>query len=113
MYGQGVTGKIKRLNLTYGRLRDSSRTSIYAIRIRGALIQPHEADAIAERVRERLAQRGELGTDIVVIQGDTKNTLRLFGTPYSVNRVRAAMFNAAIRWTPLDLCVYRKLIRID
>src|SRR5215467_13364175 len=103
MYGQGVTGKIKRLNLTYGRLRDSSQTSIYAIRIREALVQPHEADDIAERMRERLAQRGELGADIVVVQGDTKNSLRLFGTPYSVNRVRTSMFNAAIRWMPLDL----------
>jgi len=103
MYGQGVTGKIKRLHLTYGRLRDSSQTSIYAIRIRGALIQPHEADDIAERMRERLGQRGELGADIVVIQGNAQNTLRLFGTPYSVNRVRTAMFNAAIRWMPLDL----------
>ena len=91
------------MNLTYGRLRDSSQTSIYAIRILGASIQPHEADEIAERMRERLARRGELGADIVVIQGDTKNTLRLFGTPYSVNRVRTAMFNAAIRWTPLAL----------
>ena len=98
-----MTGKIKRLNLTYGRLQDSSQTSIYAIRIRGALIQPHEADDIAERMRERLDQRGELGADIVVIQGNTQNTLRLFGTPYSVNRVRTAMFNAAIRWMPLDL----------
>jgi F420-0:gamma-glutamyl ligase-like protein len=67
------------------------------------LIQPHEADDIAERMRERLAQRGDLGADIVVIQGDTTNTLRLSGTPYSVNRVRTAMFNAAIRWMPLDL----------
>ena len=103
MYGQGVTGKIERLNLTYGRLRDSSQTAIYAIRIRGALIQSHEADDIAERMRERLAQRGELGADVVVVQGYTQNTLRLFGTPYSVNRVRTAMFNAAIHWMPLDL----------
>jgi F420-0:gamma-glutamyl ligase-like protein len=95
--------KDQTLNLSYGRLRDSSQTSIYAIRIRGAWIQSHEADEIAERMRERMAQRGELGADVVVIQGDTKNTLRLFGTPYSVNRVRVAMFNAAIRWMPLDL----------
>src|SRR5262245_44972380 len=103
MHGSGEAGKIKRLHLTYGRLLDFSQTSIYAIRIRGALVQPHEADDIAERMRERLAQRGELGADIVVVQGDTKNSLRLFGTPYSVNRVRTAMFNAAISWMPLDL----------
>jgi hypothetical protein len=38
-----------------------------------------------------------------VVQGDAKDTLRLFGVPYSVNRVRAAMFSAAIRWAPIDL----------
>jgi 2-methylcitrate dehydratase PrpD len=38
-----------------------------------------------------------------VVQGQGKNTLRLFGTPYSVSRVRAAMFNAAVSRTPLDL----------
>jgi hypothetical protein len=41
--------------------------------------------------------------DVVLVQGGAKQTLRLFGTPYSVNRVRAAMFSAAIRWTPIEL----------
>ena len=90
------------MNLSYGTVQDSSRTMIYAVRIRGALLQQHEADDVAARMRERLAQRGELA-DVVVIQGDTQSNLRLFGTPYSVNRVRAAMFNAAIRWVPVDL----------
>jgi hypothetical protein len=39
----------------------------------------------------------------VIVQGDTKETLRLYGAPYSVNRVRAAMFSAAIRWAPIEL----------
>jgi len=103
LHGQVVIGKIKRFHLTYGTVRVSSRTLIYAIRIRGALLQPHEVDDIAERMRERLAQRGELVADVVVIQGDTQNTLRVFGVPHSVNLVRAAMFNAAINWTPIDL----------
>src|SRR5262249_61779866 len=97
MYGQGVTGKIERLNLTYGRLRDSSQTAIYAIRIRGALVQSHEADDIAERMRERLAQRGELGADVVVVQGYTQNTLGLFSKAYSVNRVLTAIVNGESR----------------
>ena len=54
-------------------------------------------------MRERLAHRGEPSADVVVVQGSGKDTLRLFGTPYSVNRVRAAMFNAAIRWTPIEI----------
>jgi hypothetical protein len=37
----------------------------------------------------------------VVVQGEGKETLRLFGIPYSVTRVRAAMFNAAVTWTPI------------
>jgi hypothetical protein len=52
---------------------------------------------------EHLAHRGEPFAEVVVVQGDSKETLRLFGMPYSVNRVRAAMFNAAIRWITLDL----------
>jgi hypothetical protein len=39
----------------------------------------------------------------VVVQGDTRETFRLFGIPYSVGRVRSAMFNAAVNWTPIDL----------
>jgi hypothetical protein len=35
-------------------------------------------------------------------QGDRKETLALFGAPYAVNLVRAAMFNAAIRWMPIE-----------
>ena len=46
--------------------------------------------------------RAERG-DVVVVQGRGKETLALFGTPHSVRLVREAMFNAAIRWTPLDL----------
>ena len=41
--------------------------------------------------------------DVVVIQGDSKETLALFGEPYPVSRVRAALFNAALRFAPFDL----------
>jgi hypothetical protein len=54
-------------------------------------------------MRERLAHRGEPSAEVVVVQGGAKETLRLFGTPYSVNLVRAAMFNAAIRWASLEI----------
>ena len=56
-----------------------------------------------QRMRERLASRGETLADVVVIQGDRKETLRLFGEAYSVGRVRAALFNAALNWSPLEL----------
>jgi hypothetical protein len=35
--------------------------------------------------------------------GATLSILRLCGAPYSVGRVRAAMFNAAISWQPIEL----------
>jgi len=84
-------------------VRESPRQVIYALRVHDEILEPHEADELAARMRERVAQRGELAAEVVVVQGGTKATLRLFGTPYSTNRIRAAMFNAAIRWTPIEL----------
>jgi len=39
----------------------------------------------------------------VVVTGEDKATLRLYGAPHAVARVREAMFNAAISWTPIEL----------
>jgi hypothetical protein len=88
----------------YGTVRDRPRGSaIFAIRIQGDLAGLSEIDQIAARMREKVEARGESAADIVVLQGDRKETLRLFGTPYAVGRVRTAMFNAAITWMPIDL----------
>jgi hypothetical protein len=91
------------LRLFYGTVRESQRQVIYALRVYDAILDLPEIDDLAHRMRERLAHRGEPSAEIVVVQGDTKETLRMFGSPYSVNRVRNAMFNAAIRWTPIEL----------
>jgi predicted kinase len=91
------------LRLSCGFVRESQRQVIYAIRVHDVILELHELENIAARMRERLAHRGESSADVVMLQGDAKETLRLFGMPYSVNRVRAAMFSAAIRWTPIDL----------
>jgi hypothetical protein len=91
------------LHLSYGTVRESPRQVIYAVRVYDAILALHEIDDVAARMRERLAHRGEPSAEIVVVQGDAKETLRLFGSPYSVNRVRNAMFSAAIRWTPIEL----------
>jgi len=89
--------------LSYGTVRESPRQAIYVVRVHGELLLPHEIDDIAARMRERLHSRGESSADVVVVQGDSRETFRLFGLPYSVGRVRAAMFNAAVNWTPIDL----------
>lgn len=90
-------------HLSYATVRETPRQVIYAVRVHDAILELPEIDDIAARMRERLAHRGELNADVVVVQGQGKETLRLFGTPYSVSRVRAAMFNAAVSWTPLEL----------
>lgn len=91
------------MHLSYGTVRKSPRQVIYAVRVYDAILELYEVDDVAARMRERLAHRGEPSAEIVVVQGDAKETLRLFGSPYSVNRVRNAMFSAAIRWTPIEL----------
>jgi len=89
--------------LSYGTVRESSRRAIHVVRVLDEILELSELNEIAERMRERLQHRGELTADIVVVQGDSQETLRLLGIPYSVGRVRAAMFNAALRWSPIEL----------
>ncbi len=89
--------------LSYGTVRELPRQAIYVVRVHDELLLPHEIDDIAARMRERLHSRGESSADVVVVQGDSRETFRLFGLPYSVGRVRAAMFNAAVNWTPIEL----------
>ena len=91
------------LRFSCGVVRESPRQVIYAIRVHDVILGLPEIEDVTARMRERLAHRGELSADVVMVQGDAKNTLRLFGMPYSVNRVRAAMFSAAIRWMPIEL----------
>ncbi len=84
-------------------MRESQRRAIYALRIYDALLEPLEVEDLKERMRERLESRGELSAEVVVVQGDTKETLRLSGDSSAVSRVRAAMFHAQISWAPIDL----------
>jgi len=89
--------------LSYGTVRESQRRVIHVVRVQDEILEYGELEAIAEQMREKLASRGEVMAEVVMVQGSGKETLRLTGDPYSVSRVRAAMFNAAMRWTPLDL----------
>ena len=87
----------------FGAVRNTMRNAIYVIRVKDDVIDPIEADEIAELMREKIQSRGEFAADIVVVEGEGKETLRLYGAPYAVGRVRAAMFNAAISWRPIEL----------
>jgi len=88
----------------FGTVRDTRRTAIYAVRVvDDNTIDPIEAGEIADLMRETIQTRGESATDVVVVEGGGKETLRLYGSPHAVTRVRAAMFNAAIQWRPIEL----------
>ena len=86
----------------YDTVQVTQRTAVFAVRV-ADMLDTHETAELAESMREWVHRRGLSAADVVVVQGRGKETLALFGTPHSVRLVREAMFNAAIRWTPLDL----------
>ena len=63
--------------LTYGIVRDAPRRVIHVVRVQDAILDTRKIVELAERMRERMASRGETLADVVVIQGDSKETLRL------------------------------------
>jgi len=74
------------------------------LRVRDELLDADEVEELAERMRKQaLSKYGEQSPTVVVVQGDSKETLRLFGDPFAVTRVRTAMFNAALRWRDFEL----------
>ena len=88
----------------YASVPDRARQVIHVVRIVDDILDFPEIDAIADLMRARMLSRyGEQMPNVVVVQGDSKETLRLFGEPYAVTRVRTAMFNAAVSWSALDL----------
>jgi hypothetical protein len=90
--------------LAQGMVIEHPRKAIHVVRIMGETLETWEIDALAEQMRRGLLSRtGEQAADVVVVQGDTRETLRIFGDPYSVSRVRTAMFNAGLTWSPIRL----------
>jgi len=91
------------LPLSYATVRESRRRAIHVVRVEDYILEEPEIAELAERMRERLQSRGELTAEVVVVQGYSKETLRYFGDSYAVARVRAALFNAAVSWSPIVL----------
>jgi hypothetical protein len=90
--------------LAHGTVLDHPRKAIHVVRVLDEILSFVEIDDIAARMRARLLSKfGEQSPNVVVVQGVSKETLRLFGDAHAVNRVRAALFNAALNWSPLDL----------
>ncbi len=90
-------------NFVHGIVQAQPRKVIHVVRVVDdvTLAEIHE---VAERMRQHaLSRYGDQAADVVVVQGGSKETLRLFGDPHAVTRVRAAMFNASVAWTPIEL----------
>jgi hypothetical protein len=74
------------------------------VRVVDEILDLAEIDDIAEKMRNyALSRHGEQAANVVVVQGNSKETLRLFGDSYAKTLVRAALFNAAVSWSPVTL----------
>ena len=90
--------------LLQGIVSDRGRHVIHVVRVLDDILDLPEIGEISERMCARiLTKHGDQTPNVVVVQGDTKETLRLFGESYAIGVVRAALFNAAIVWSPLEL----------
>ena len=93
--------------LVQGIVSDRSRHVIHVVRVLDDIVDLSEINEIADRMCARvLAEHGDQTPNVVVVQGDSKETLRLFGESHAVGIVRAALFNAAIGWAPLEFDEY-------
>ena len=91
--------------LLYGTVLDRPRKVIHVVRV-DAILEFPEIDDITEKLRAHILSRyGEQRPNIVIVHGNTRESLRLFGDPHAVTRVRAALFNVVVAFSPLKLDV--------
>lgn len=89
--------------LNYGIVKYQPRKVIHVIRNVGEDLSPLEIDELIEAVQGRMLSRfGEQTATVVIVQGQTRETFRLFGDPHAVALVRTALFNAAVSWSPFN-----------
>jgi hypothetical protein len=92
------------LKLLHGTVRDGPRRVIHVVRVVDKILEFPEVDDIIEKMREHiLSKSGEQDPNIVIVHGDRRETLRLDGETHAVTRVRAALFNVAVTFSPLKL----------
>jgi len=89
--------------ISYGSLPDKGWRSIYVVKIEGELLDDGQVAYLSEDMRGYLLSRGEPTAEIVVLQGLSRETLKLSGENYAVRQVREALFHAQISWTPISL----------
>jgi hypothetical protein len=88
----------------YRTVAERPRKVIHVVRIVDEILDVGAIDDLAEKMRERMLSRhGEQVADVVVVQGETQESLRLYGGSHAVSRVRAALFGNAASWSPISL----------
>jgi hypothetical protein len=66
--------------LVYGAVREHPRKFIHMLCVVDAFIDTDELEELTDRMRDRaLTRQGEPNAAVVVVQGDSKETLRLHG----------------------------------
>jgi hypothetical protein len=92
------------LKLLHGTVRDGPRQVIHVVRVVDKILEFPEVDDVMEKMRAHvLSKSGEQDPNIVIVYGDRRETLRLVGETHAVTRVRAALFNVAVTFSPLRL----------
>jgi hypothetical protein len=92
------------LKLLHGTVRDGPRQVIHVVRVVGKILEFPEVDDVMEKMRAHiLSKSGEQDPNIVIVHGDRRETLRLVGETHAVTRVRAALFNVTVTFSPLRL----------
>jgi len=92
------------VELRYGIIRDRSRQGIHVVLVVEKILEFPEVDDLAAKMRAYvLSKCGEQDPNVVIIHGRSRETLRLVGEAHAVTRVRTALFNAAVTFSPLKL----------
>jgi len=86
--------------LLLGAVPESRRQVTYVVRVQDGILPRTDIDEISARMRERCARRNQRRGGRRA--GHSRQTMRLFGSPYSVWLVRAAMLKETVGWLPLE-----------
>jgi divalent metal cation (Fe/Co/Zn/Cd) transporter len=92
------------LKLLHGTVRDRPRQAIHVVLVVDKILEFPEVEEIAEKMRAHiLSKSGEQDPNVVIVHGNSRETLRLVGETHAVTCVRAALFNVTIAFSPLTL----------
>jgi hypothetical protein len=94
-------GRMK-VEFHYCTVPDTARRPIHVLRISGHVLGPLEIEDFAQRMRDKLASRGEVSPVVVIVHGPIAKDRRFAGDSHAIPRVRDALFNASVSWTEID-----------